>query len=441
MKRIAPIFRFVYDTWYGAGICFASALFALTILSVLKGILYNDSPYWLMRLCDSVAILTVGCFANGVLAVSLSLVRRRWCEMLVQAEVFVGLLILFALVSALLFSLGLEGPTKDYFASDLKMPDNVVCLEPRKDRSGGHEDCLADCTDEFSQTLLRAAASTGAVGKAIPVSLSALDRLAESRREVLIAYLAAHPGWRLREANGAWCASRRWKTGNRWVNELRGDYGEESSPTEITLGFPGFFDASSDGVCPLEGEAEVFLDERYGPSRGSLRLQGKNASVCIYDQDVTQEWRKMRAAVSLLGDEFGRLENVTSAEGVRSLLPEGAVKRGCDSFILREGLQGGKYSLATRLNPGEAGSVYVKAFEVTKGTRLSARRITEATDECVGWSEDPEEKFLSKVEFTVYEGDWECYYAARFEVWFRPLTGAPERKLLSRVYRIQGWQR
>ena len=39
------------------------------------------------------------------------------------------------------------------------------------------------------------------------------------------------------------------------------------------------------------------------------------------------------------------------------------------------------------------------------------------------------------------EGDWGKYYAARFEVWFDPDSGAPERKLLEKNFKIEGWQR
>lgn len=44
-------------------------------------------------------------------------------------------------------------------------------------------------------------------------------------------------------------------------------------------------------------------------------------------------------------------------------------------------------------------------------------------------------------EFTIYEGDWGKPYAARIEVWFRPDSGKPERKLMERVCKIKGWQR
>lgn len=49
--------------------------------------------------------------------------------------------------------------------------------------------------------------------------------------------------------------------------------------------------------------------------------------------------------------------------------------------------------------------------------------------------------FFSEASFTIYEGDWDKPYAARFEVWFVPDSGKPERKLMEKVFKIEGWQR
>ena len=43
--------------------------------------------------------------------------------------------------------------------------------------------------------------------------------------------------------------------------------------------------------------------------------------------------------------------------------------------------------------------------------------------------------------FLAFSQNWEQYYAARFELWFRPDSGAPERIITQKVFRIQGWQR
>ena len=126
---------------------------------------------------------------------------------------------------------------------------------------------------------------------------------------------------------------------------------------------------------------------------------------------------------------------------MRSLLPPGAISHGSPSLDLLNGMQPGIYESRIRVNPGEPGKIYLKAFEATKGTPLSDTRLKQRSNEWVGWSADLGELFLSNTDFTIYEGDWGKPYAARFEVWFQPDSGAPERKLLEKVYRIEGWQR
>jgi hypothetical protein len=104
-------------------------------------------------------------------------------------------------------------------------------------------------------------------------------------------------------------------------------------------------------------------------------------------------------------------------------------------------MQPGIYGVAYSLNPGEPGSVYLKAFEVTKCTPLSVDRLETASETRMTWSTDSAERFGTKAGFTIYEGDWGKPYAARFEVWFKPDSGKPERKLAVRVFKIEGWQR
>jgi len=80
------------------------------------------------------------------------------------------------------------------------------------------------------------------------------------------------------------------------------------------------------------------------------------------------------------------------------------------------------------INPGEAGMVYLKAFEVTREYSLSEPRLKKRTNEWVGWSKDPQEQFFSNTHFTIFEGDWDQPYLARFEVWFEPDSGQPARR-------------
>lgn len=116
------------------------------------------------------------------------------------------------------------------------------------------------------------------------------------------------------------------------------------------------------------------------------------------------------------------------------------VKNGDPSIQLRNSSQPGIYDAEIWVNPGEPGMLYLKAFEVTQGTPLSVNRLRERSNEWAGWSDKPDELFFSNTHFTIYEGDWGKPYAARFEVWFKPDSGAEERKLMEKVFKIEGWQ-
>lgn len=89
----------------------------------------------------------------------------------------------------------------------------------------------------------------------------------------------------------------------------------------------------------------------------------------------------------------------------------------------------------------EKGEIFLKAFEITKNIPLSEERLPESSTLKVVNQTDSILKFHSDYHFTIYEGDWGDPYAARFEVWFRPDSGGKERKLFSKNYVIEGWQR
>ncbi len=108
---------------------------------------------------------------------------------------------------------------------------------------------------------------------------------------------------------------------------------------------------------------------------------------------------------------------------------------------LLETTQPGMYSLRARVNPGEDGCAFVRAFEVTRGVELSGRSLRDDTPRELDGSSDPHQLFPYETLLTIGEGNWGQYYAARFELWFDPSNGGPERMLISDVFRIEGWQR
>lgn len=90
-----------------------------------------------------------------------------------------------------------------------------------------------------------------------------------------------------------------------------------------------------------------------------------------------------------------------------------------------------------RIEPGE---LYLRAFEITREAPLSTERLRENSKMNIYNPTDSVMKFHSPSYCMISEGDWGKPYAARFEVWFKPDAG-PERKLFSKNYKIEGWQR
>ena len=121
------------------------------------------------------------------------------------------------------------------------------------------------------------------------------------------------------------------------------------------------------------------------------------------------------------------LDDIAAFDAEKTAQPSGPLL-----CIARSRMAGGDYVYKFRGDAGEAGAVYLCAYEVTKGTRLSERSLREGTEMHSGGL------FDGGREFRIYEGDTGYEYAARFEVWFIPDSGGPERKLSERVYKIMG---
>ncbi len=107
---------------------------------------------------------------------------------------------------------------------------------------------------------------------------------------------------------------------------------------------------------------------------------------------------------------------------------------------LWEGLQGGIYEYDFYYPALPAGDICLRCFEATKEIPLSEDRLTEASKVSVD-STYFFSQLVDKKEFTIYEGEWGDYYAARIEVWFRDAQTGKERKLTEKVYRVEGWTR
>jgi hypothetical protein len=105
--------------------------------------------------------------------------------------------------------------------------------------------------------------------------------------------------------------------------------------------------------------------------------------------------------------------------------------------VYKDDFQPGIYNYDFWSHDIGSGIVYLKVFEVTKGTPLNGNRLPMTTALHVGQLGDRG----TSSSFKIYEGDWGKPYAARFEVWFKPADSSVERKVSQKIYKIEGWQR
>ncbi len=108
---------------------------------------------------------------------------------------------------------------------------------------------------------------------------------------------------------------------------------------------------------------------------------------------------------------------------------------------LQYDFQPGLYKYKFWIGRIEKGSIYLKAYEVTQNTPLSQSSLEKASIMDIENPTDSLTAYSHDASFTIYEGDWGKYYAARFEVWFRPASGTSERMLVKKNFLIEGWMR
>lgn len=102
--------------------------------------------------------------------------------------------------------------------------------------------------------------------------------------------------------------------------------------------------------------------------------------------------------------------------------------------------QGGMYMYDLYYATLPEGEIFLRCYEATKNIPLSEERILEESRVSINPTTSFS-KLVSRKRFTIYEGDWEDYYAARIEVWHRNAETKQEMKLTEKVYRVDGWMR
>ena len=151
-------------------------------------------------------------------------------------------------------------------------------------------------------------------------------------------------------------------------------------------------------------------------------------------------------------DDFGRKHSIP--DGLEYTIPFDEYSNpsvvidslDADTYLqIWNGSQGGIYKYDFYYGALPAGEISLRCYEATKDIRLSANtdwgvRIYESIKVAID-STSSFSKLVNKQGFTIYEGDWGDYYAARIEVWHKDAKTGKETKLMEKVYRVEGWMR
>ncbi len=201
-------------------------------------------------------------------------------------------------------------------------------------------------------------------------------------------------------------------------------------------------------VTPQKGAIiKTIVEEPYSATSGYssyVVLLGNGINIEIYDQSEQIKRAFTESAIDSVNAEIRTA--LQHREAIRNhgkvplpeLYPEQVVNE--EALVVKDGMQPGIFLVEAWLNPLESGELYLKVFNTSTGERLSEERITQRSTRLVSWSDDPKTLFPYNSEITVYEGDGEQKYQARFELWHKN-SQAEEKKLIEATRIINSWQR
>ena len=344
--------------------------------------------------------------------------------------------------------------SKDFWEK-VRVPEDIEAALPVP--STVDEDLLSGevVTDVYSQQLIGVAADSGKSHVTLACDIAALDLLCKREPERLRRYLACNPGWQFAPADGRDSAVRRVLKSGQWHSQdwrvvlHSKDFGVDhvESRCVIELGSFDFF-----GMKCKSGERLRLDSEPKDESETDCEIvcYGDGVALDVVEFSSFPTCRVMQTAFDLTKTEFERVLNATNWALLKTTLPEGSVRQGAQKLELYEQrTSDGRvmgYAYGAWINSGEQGEVYLKAFEVSQEADLDSgvvenpHALMHRTREYAGWSDEPQETFFvgSKINLPVVRG---IAYAVRLEVWFVPANGGPERKLVERVFRVEGQKR
>ena len=434
--------RFVSAYFNSYWIPFALVILVGIVESYIMKYLIRSSTVNLLEYINYTSPITSALYRIllfGLLSAGLwNLYKKRWAK---------GLVNILIPVLPLVLMFGIQSTTfDDNFTAGLVIPDNIeISLPLQRPKKS-----FSDINDAFQTMLLDTLHDLKKTPTSLSVSIPSLVTLHMKNPKFLLRYLASSPEWRVFTERGNQYATKRWMIGSEWHYKLHGyysrrdfeRYSEASVPdfsSRITIGLSGKPWASNSWDKSIAFGEKIEISSAV-EVKDLLRVSSDALSLELYDKSDIKP-RITETAIRYLNRVFDNLLNNQDSAFLYQHLPENGIKRGTSSLELIKTHSPGIYNVRIWINPREAGMLYLKAFEVTKNTPLSSHNLKKYSNEWIGYSEETSQQFLSNTHFTIFEGDWGKPYAARFEVWFQPDNAKPERKLMEKVFKIEGWQR
>ena len=385
-------------------------------------------------------------------------VKKMRVKGFINLGLFAASLVIGFFVMGYLMFWAMFGPSEDGFGKDIVIPPDMEIEEPFDVPFMTNN----PAKDPECEALVAAFKNIGTEPQKndIPVDLKVLNEFSGPNRNVLFRHLATNAKWFVTRERGKAYACRRCAVKGQWQNTLNGYYTGSTfdmwsdsrfqfrvilGPDGPVMSGPWKTKATMARVSDGQAKLRAIEDKRFAQGIESyLVLESDGAAMEIFEQSQSFARPFTPLALAQVKTE---LEAVLASSTVKekgfdpALMPPQSMKDGGPELHIANGMQGGIYFIYAYINPGEPGYVYLKVFEATKNTPLSTSRIPDRSCEYVGWSTNPQQQFFHNTQITVYEGDWEVYYPGRFELWFVPDSGRPERKLIEKTFKIEGWMR
>lgn len=278
-----------------------------------------------------------------------------------------------------------------------------------------------------------------------------------ANQSILLRYFAGNGRWEVRQEHGITYAVRLEKINGEYQTSLNGYYSEFGkngfvSQTRVLVSFGephglGNLDEQITRARPDTKDVGLLIADLFPGTPGYtsyLIVDGGSIFIEIYDQSLQFERSFTQKAYNEVSNELsavlGHSQDIeeTGIMPLADYYPYAFPKS--PYFNVIDGMQPGIYVLNAAVNPTSLGILYVKVFDVKSGTQLSIDDITPDFLRISAWSDSGVTYFPYHAQITIYEGDWDTQYEARFELWHKDETGH-ETKLIETTRLVNGWQR